>query len=280
MATKKSKETKPKKYILPISTAICALILSCSVGSYFILKDDTKNNTIEELNLPTTNSFSKKEIEGIQASVTNASPSASVVQYAGSSLSFSGDTDEYDNQSKKTTSLNANEQAKYREVNYTEFVGKGLKSDTKSLKGTETYLDYFERNSKYQNKNYEIKDYLLNKYKDNLAVYNHNPILYDAMLTQDAENYFVFAYSPTCLYTNNFVVDTLQYYIDSTHSLPVYTLNLDILENKEILANFNVRGTPSLLYIQKGKVTKITTGVTNFGYLHNFESNLENTKKK
>ena len=264
-----------------LGIGVLSFLALTGTGTYMLLTNDQSEKASTELALPTENSFTQKDIEKIKASITDISPAASVVTYNNATLSFSGNEKEYEEYKKTTNTMNANDELKYSEVNYTELTKKALESDTKSLKGTETYLNYFERNSKYQNKNYEIKDHLLNKYKANLAVYNHNPIYYDYMLEQDETSYFVFAYSPTCLYTNNFVKDTLQYYIDSTHSLPVYTLNLDILENKEILADYNVRGTPSLLYINKGKVEKITTGVTSFGYLHNYEKNhKEQIKKK
>lgn len=145
--------------------------------------------------------------------------------------------------------------------------GKAItKTNVKSVVGTTEYSKILEKNKAYTAANYKLENHIQQGEEDRYDFYNTNKVLYPDILKQKEKKYLVYVYSPSCKYCKAYY-DTLLRYTDAKDSLKIYKLNLDIVENAEIMAHYNVQGTPTMLYIENGEVQKIVKGITTFDTL-------------
>jgi thiol-disulfide isomerase/thioredoxin len=94
--------------------------------------------------------------------------------------------------------------------------------------------------------------------------YTTNEILLGDETKQKEEKYWVYFYSPECVYCDQFF-DTLVEYEKTENAYPIYKMNVDLKENINAWGKFEIQGTPTLMLFNTvdKKIEDQIVGLTN-----------------
>lgn len=101
----------------------------------------------------------------------------------------------------------------------------------------------------YGKDNYDYSLYVDSKEK--MDFYKTNEIFSGEEKTQAEDTYFIYYYSPKCVYCQEFY-STLVDYTKKENAYPIYKVNIDIIDNYTAFVDAEIQGTPTLkLYNKK-----------------------------